>query len=142
MSKTCLVCLECDDRVVTKENIYNCQCKFDIHPACFEEYKKKFNSCMYCRQNLTRESPPLPGFTDLNFEWYDESEIHPLLSFRRLDDDLLDQWHFFNNFHERMIRPIRIYNRIQPQPQLISHLRLYRRPPSARFQYLEYRFSF
>lgn len=40
-----------------------------------------------------------------------------------------------------MIRPIRIYDTIQPPPQLISH-RLYRRPPLARFQYFEYRFSF
>lgn len=55
---------------------------------------------MYCRQNLTREAP-LPPFTDLDFEWYDETETHPLLSFRRFDDDLMDQWHFFNNFHEK-----------------------------------------
>lgn len=135
MSKTCLVCLECDENVVTKENIYNCKCKFEIHPACFEEYKKKFNSCMYCRQNLTTELP----YDDFDFEWFDARV--PLLPIRRFDDDLLDQWHYFNRFHERMFTtPTRIYDTIQsPLPQ-ISHLRLYRRP--IRFQYLEYRFYF
>jgi len=92
---------------------------------------------MYCRQNVTSESPS-PPFTDLDFEWYDYSERQPLLRFRRYDDDLLDQWHFFNNFHERMITPIRIYHTIpQPSPQLFN-LRLYRRPlvqPPIRFQY-------
>ena len=135
MSKTCLVCLECDDKVVIKENIYNCKCKFEIHPACFEEYNKKFNSCMYCRQNVSSESPS-QLFTDLDFEWLDDNERQPLLRFRRFDDDLLDQWHFFNNFHDRMMIPIRVYHTI-PQPD-VSHLRLYRRPlvqPPIRFQY-------
>lgn len=124
MSKTCLVCLNCDDQVVIKENIYNCQCKFHMHPACFEEYKKKCNSCIYCRQ-------PQRLF-DADFQSFEGFETHPM-SFRRFDD-LLDPW-----YHEPMIRSIH-------PPQLIYHLRLYRHPPlrffPARFQYLEYRYSF
>jgi hypothetical protein len=88
---------------------------------------------MYCRQNVRSDSPS-PPFTDLDFEWFEINERQPLLRFRRFDDDFLDQWHFFNNFHERIYRP-----------QLFN-LRLYQRRSvpllPTRLQYFEYHFSF
>lgn len=51
----CIICWEQDETVAKNKSVFGCDCTFDIHNHCYDEYLKSTGNCLYCRKNTSND---------------------------------------------------------------------------------------
>jgi hypothetical protein len=49
----CIICWEQDETVTKNKSVFGCDCTFDIHNHCYDEYVESAGNCLYCRKNTS-----------------------------------------------------------------------------------------